>query len=150
MNKPLNFAWKTCKDQLTLIALPFLFFLISQSFIFCQERTLIKENGAVNQAKKEDQIKKEVSTNDEMLALTIKRIELKQNELSKIQDMDFLARYAEKLNTICPNIPSTKTFNLTHDQLENWLKSHYTEGSEYINLLIRIEEDWKFNYASEN
>ena len=144
MNKPMTTAWKIGKKRLTTITFLTLLFLSFQTSVFGQTRNVKQENG------KEIQPKRDLPPSNEMLNSTVKRIEIKQNEVSKIQDISFLDHYTEKLTSICPNIPAGNPFDLTHDQLITWLQSYYGEGSEYMNLLLRIEEDWKANQSSEN
>lgn len=144
MYKLNSIAWRSYKNQLVKTSLLFILIIFTHGTGFSQSRTVNKERNSSVQPKRD------TPPSNDVLNMTVKRIEIKQNEIAKIQDVSFLQRYTEKLSSICPNIPIGKTFGLSHEQLIAWLQSYYGEGSEYMNLLLRIEEDWKSNQSTEN
>jgi hypothetical protein len=84
---------------------------------------------------------KEAKPSDEALNQVTNRILLLQPTFKKIKDKEAKKLLANKIWSVCPNYPKERLSELSKEEINMWLSSHFSEGVAYVEFLGGLKEE---------
>jgi hypothetical protein len=84
---------------------------------------------------------KEPKPSDEALNQVTNRILLLQPTLKKIKGKDVKKLLDNKIWSVCPNYPKERLSEMSKEEINMWLSSHFSEGVAYVEFLSGLKEE---------
>ena len=97
-------------------------------------------NVAKEKAKQESLVKEPVPA-EEALKQVANRILVLQPVIKKIKDKDFKKTLDIKIWSVCPNYPKDEITEMSDEEINSWLTTHFSEGIAYVEFLTGLKEE---------
>ncbi len=122
----------------------FVYIFVTVVFVALNNNSLAQKTEPVNIAKEKAKTlnpSKEAKPSDEALNQITNRILLLQPTLKKIKDKEAKKLLANKIWSVCPNYPKERLSEMSKEEINMWLSSHFSEGIAYVEFLSGLKEE---------